>query len=185
MRNARKEEILWKPSPRDVNHLHRDFDFHAARKMLAMCMDKSGAGLLGMHVSAIFTTWYAHSVSQLQRHLARCANDGLPSLLQIAIYTSSSEHTRIEISGQRRINRTPVTHFVSPSLSKQAYLKQWSNKKSMTKKLITILGITGTQVCQELFCHLCISIWTKTYKCSRVAQSPVDFFPTMSGGYVG
>jgi hypothetical protein len=126
--------------------------------MSAMRMDESGTGVLGMHVSAIFTTWYAHSVSQLQRHLACWANDGPPSLSQIGIYTSSNEHTRTGISGQRRINRTPVAQFVSPNLSEQAYLKQWSNKQSMTKKLITILGVTGTQACGEPFCHLCISI---------------------------
>jgi hypothetical protein len=65
-----------------------------------MCMDESGTGVLGMHVSTIFTTWYAHSVSQLQRHLACWANDGSPGLSHIVIYTSPSEHTRMEIPGQ-------------------------------------------------------------------------------------
>jgi hypothetical protein len=158
LRETEKKEATWKPSPPDVSHLHREIGCHAARTMSAMRMDESGTGVLGMHVSAIFTTWYAHSVSQLQRHLACWANDGPPSLSQIGIYTSSNEHTRTGISGQRRINRTPVAQSVSPNLSEQAYLKQWSNKQSMTKKLITILGVTGTQACGEPFCHLCISI---------------------------
>jgi hypothetical protein len=185
MRNAIKKETSWKPTPPDVSHLHREVGYHAARTMSAMCMDESGTGVLGMHVSAIFTTWYAHSVSQLQRHLACWANDAPPSLSQIAVYTSSSEHARMEISSQRRINRTPVAQSVSPNSSEQAHVKQWLNKQSMTKKLITILGITGTQVCSEPFHHLCISIQTRTDGYSRVAQSPVDSFPTMSGGYVG
>jgi hypothetical protein len=95
-----------------------------------MYVDKSGTDALGIHVSAFLATWYAHSVSQLQRHLAYWANDGPPRLSRIVIYNFSSEHTRIGISGQMRINRS-----LWPTLYLPIYLNKHMSSSGRTSKV--------------------------------------------------
>jgi hypothetical protein len=49
----------------------------------------------------------------------------------------------------------------------------------MTKKLITVLGITGTQVCLSPTFYVRSSAET----CFRAALLPVGFYPTPTGAY--